>query len=281
MIVLSFGEVLWDVYPDKKYLGGAPLNFAAHFSKLGGKSYILSAIGNDEFKAETVGKIKNFGVLDKYLNISDSLPTGICEVALNDKGIPLYDLKQNVAYDYIPCENVSGYFDVLYFGTLALRSDFNRKSLCTFLKNNKFKEVFVDLNIRPPFYSAYTVDFCLKNATIVKISDEELLTVNSCININEIGIEESAKRIYEKYPNLKKIIITKGSKGSYCYDTLTDKCYNCEAKKTTVVSTVGAGDSFSAAFLFKYLIGENIEDCLKFASELSAYVCSKKEAVPD
>ncbi len=281
MSIIAFGEVLWDVYPDEKCLGGAPLNFAAHFAKLGGSAYILSSIGNDEFCNETINKIKSLGVSDKYLHISGEFPTGVCNVSLNANAIPTYRLEQNVAYDYIPCDNINDNFDVLYFGTLSLRNGFNRNSLSALISNNSFKEIFVDLNIRPPYYSDDTIDFCLKNATIVKISDEELPTVNCCININEIGIEESAKRIYKKYPNLKQIIITKGSKGAFCYDAAGDICYNCNAVKINVVSTVGAGDSFSAAFLNKFLSGEGIENCLKFAAKVSAYVCSKKDAVPD
>ena len=281
MNLLSFGEIVWDVYPDKKCLGGAPLNFAAHFSKLGGKAYILSAIGNDEFKTETLKKLEAWGVCKDYLCISDNYPTGVCNVTLNENAIPQYDLKQNVAYDLISCDNIKADFDVLYFGSMALRSEFNLNSLNKLLERKKFKEIFVDINIRPPFYCKQTVEFCFKNATILKISDEELHIVNFLLSINENDIEKTAKEIFKRFPQLKLVIITKGSKGSVCYDTLADKFYNCKAKKAKVVSTVGAGDSFSAAFLFKYLSGESIDNCLEFASDLSAYVCSNIGAVPE
>lgn len=281
MKLLSFGEVLWDVYPNKKCLGGAPLNFAAHFSKLGGEAYILSAIGNDEFKTETLKKLEAWGVCKDYLCISDNYPTGVCNVTLNENSIPQYDLKQNVAYDYISCNNIKVDFDVLYFGSMALRSNFNIETITSLLEGKKFKEVFVDINIRPPFYTKETVKFCLNNATIIKISDEELPTVNDCISIKETDIEKGIKAIFKSFPQLKLIILTKGANGSICYDTLADKFYNCKAKKANVVSTVGAGDSFAAAFLFKYLSGEDIESCLEFASDLSAYVCSNIDAVPE
>lgn len=280
MNLLSFGEIVWDIYPDKKCLGGAPLNFAAHFSKLGGEAYILSAIGSDKFKDETLSQIKEWGIRDKYLAISNIYPTGVCNVTLNENAIPTYDLKQNVAYDYISYENVIDDFDVLYFGSMSLRSDFNRKSISKLLESKKFKEIFVDINIRAPFYSNETVKFCLNNATILKISDEELSIVNSCISITESDIEKNVKMIFKRFSQLKLIIITKGLNGSICYNTVEGKIYSCDAEKTEVVSTVGAGDSFSAAFLFKYLNGEKINTCLEFASNLSAYVCSKIEAVP-
>ena len=281
MNLLSFGEIVWDVYPDKKCLGGAPLNFAAHFSKLGGKAYILSAIGNDEFKTETLKKLEAWGVCKDYLCISDNYPTGVCNVTLNENAIPQYDLKQNVAYDLISCDNIKADFDVLYFGSMALRSEFNQNSLSKLLERKKFKEIFVDINIRPPFYCKQTVEFCFKNATILKISDEELHIINFLLSINENDIEKTAKEIFKRFPQLKLVIITKGSKGSACYDTAKEKIYNCKAKKAKVVSTVGAGDSFAAAFLFKYLSGESIDNCLEFASDLSAYVCSNIDAVPE
>ena len=281
MKILSFGEVLWDVYPNKKCLGGAPLNFAAHFSKLGGEAYILSAIGNDQFKEETLKKLKAWGVCEDYLHIFDNYPTGVCNVTLNENGIPQYDLKRNVAYDYISCDNIKADFDVLYFGSMVLRSGFNVDAITNLLKDKRFKEIFVDVNIRPPFYTKQTVEFCLSNATIIKISDEELPTVNGCISVDEGDAENVLKAIVQKFPQLKLVILTKGADGSVCYDALANRFYYCGAKKVEVVSTVGAGDSFSAAFLFKYLSGEGIENCLEFASDLSAYVCSKMDAVPE
>lgn len=281
MNLLSFGEIVWDVYSDKKCLGGAPLNFAAHFSKLGGSAYILSAIGNDEFKSETLNQIKRFGVSDEYLSVLNNHPTGVCNVILNEKAIPQYDLKKNVAYDYISCDNLSNDFDVLYFGSMALRSKFNQNSISKLLQEKKFKEIFVDVNIRPPFYSKQTVEFCFSNATILKVSDEELSVVNCCLSISETDTEKIVKEIFKRFSQLRLIIITKGLKGSVCYNTANDKFYYCSAKKTKVVSTVGAGDSFSAAFMFKYLSGKDINSCLEFAANLSSYVCSKTEAVPE
>ncbi|MBR5538372.1 MAG: carbohydrate kinase family protein, partial [Clostridia bacterium] len=149
------------------------------------------------------------------------------------------------------------------------------------LEREKYGEIFVDLNIRPPFYSKESVLFALENASIVKISDEEMPTV-----LKEIGFDVSedyaavAKALSARFENLKIIIVTLGSKGAFAYDCKTKENFSCDAVKVKAVSTVGAGDSFSASFLYKYLVGEDIEKCLAYAAKVAAFVVSKYEAVP-
>ena len=147
MKVLSFGEVLWDIYPDKKYIGGAPFNFAAHLAKHGEEIYMLSCLGKDSLGEEALLYLKEFGILTDFLSWSSVKQTGQCLVTLDENAIPSYDLKRDVAYDYIDCKNVKGDFDVLYFGTLALRSNHNLESLRKLIKSKNFKEIFVDVNI--------------------------------------------------------------------------------------------------------------------------------------
>ena len=278
MNVLSFGEVLWDVYPDNKYIGGAPLNFAAHFVKNGGKASMLSAVGNDELGHETIKVVEGFGVGTNYIAIHNHKETGKCLVTLNEKMIPSYNLLSDVAYDEISYPQLNEDFDVLYFGTLALRSEANLDSLNKVLKNYTFKEVFVDMNIRPPHYSKQSIELALQKATLIKISDEELPTVLKEMNLDETT---DAKALCDLYPQLKVVMITKGEKGSSVYCKEEGQEYAIEAKKVEVVSTVGAGDSFSASFLASYLKGASIDECLEKATEISAYVVSKKDAIPD
>ena len=120
MRVLSVGEVLWDVYASSKHLGGASFNFAAHFKKCGGEAWINTAVGDDDFGKETVNNVKKAGINIDYITISEK-ETGKCFVTLNDKQIPSYNLLNNVAYDDIKKPAIAkGFFDALYFGTLAL-----------------------------------------------------------------------------------------------------------------------------------------------------------------
>lgn len=278
MNVLSFGEVLWDVYPEQKYIGGAPLNFAAHFVKNGGKAAMLSAVGNDALGLETIEVIKQWGINCDYIARHNHKETGKCLVTLNEKMIPSYNLLSDVAYDEITCPQLNEDFDVLYFGTLALRSDYNFNALNKLLNNYSFKEVFVDMNIRPPHYSKRSIALALSKATIIKISDEELPTV-----LKEMDLDENLdpKLLCDLYPQIKVIMITKGENGSMVYDRQSKQEYHIGAKKVEVVSTVGAGDSFSASFLACFLKKQSIEQCLEVATTVSAFVVSKKDAIPD
>lgn len=281
MKVLTFGEILWDIYPEDKFIGGAPLNFAAHFVKCGGNSSILSAVGKDELGDETIDAVKGLHVGTEYITKVPA-QTGKCLVTLDKNSVPRYDLLSDVAYDYISYNREeSEKFDVLYFGTLALRSANNLNCIKHIMKNNGFNEVFVDINIRKPFISEETLKFSLENATIIKISDEELPFVENVIKTGSSSPEIFAKKLCECYPNLKVVVVTLGSEGALAYERESGNITKCPAQKVKVSSTVGAGDSFSAAFLSMYLKNRKISDCLEFASKVSGFVVSAKGAIPD
>lgn len=279
--VLAFGEVLWDVYKNSKHLGGAPMNFSAHFKKCGGEAWILTAVGDDMLGRETVCEIEKLGISTDYVSIVKQ-ETGKCLVTLDAKHIPSYDLLNNVAYDYIQKPDISNEcFDVLYFGTLALRNENNMTVLKQMLEENTFSDVFVDINIRAPYYNRDSVEFACKNATIIKISDEELPAVMNVMEKTECSAKECVKILNGQFQNLKMIIITRGDKGSLVYDCINKKYHEGEAQKVQVVSTVGAGDSFSAAFLTKYMKTDDISQALEFAAKISGYVVSCNVAIPD
>lgn len=280
MKAFVFGEILWDLYTDSKYIGGAPLNFAAHFTKCSGEAYMGSAVGYDELGAETLDIVTTFGINDKYIKKNDK-PTGKCIVTLNKDKLPEYSISENTAYDYIDTSDIfEKHFDLLYFGTLALRSEYNKDSLKRLIARNTFDEVFVDINLRKPFISAENIKFALENATILKVSDEELPTAARLIGISSASEKSVAETLAEQFPQLKLIIVTLGADGSFAYISKEKKFVSCCAKKVDAVSTVGAGDSFSAAFTAKYLQNTPVSDCLEFASKISAFVISNKATVP-
>ena len=164
---LVFGEVLWDIYPDARYIGGAPLNFAAHLSKLGNDVTFMTGVGSDNLGQKALEIIKNFGVKTELSTIIDGKETGKCYVSFDENHSPSYSILDDTACDYIFVPDTANNFDVLYFGTLALRNEYNHISIKKLLKNNKFKHIFVDINIRPPFYNDTTIILALQNASIV------------------------------------------------------------------------------------------------------------------
>lgn len=282
MKVLSFGEVVWDIYESENHIGGAPLNFAAHVAKNGEEAYLLSSVGNDELGADAISVLKALGVHDEYVKISDNAETGKCLVVLNDEHIPTYTLTDNTAYDRISTDTVPDSFDVLYFGTLAMRGEYNRRSLQKLIDTHGFSLKFSDINIRAPFYSAEQIEFCLANADILKISLEELPLVAESLGIGVLPDHTAyAEYLARRRKNLKCIIITLGGAGAYALDCDTMTGYFRGAEKVHVASTVGAGDSFSAGFLTKYLHGCDIPSCLDYAARIAGFVVSHLEAVPD
>ena len=282
MKALSFGEILWDVYPDQKCLGGAPLNFAAHFAKQGGKPYMLSALGDDELGKAALEKLFDWNVNPKYISVLKDRSTGRCLVTLDKQSVPRYHICQDVAYDYIPFKRVSESFDLLYFGTLALRSDENFAVLKRLIRENHFPEVLVDVNVRAPFYSKAAVQFSVESATVLKISTEELPIIAELLGISHLkDYADFSKELVELNNHLKCIVITRGADGAYAVECKTGKEYHCPAVENNVVSTVGAGDSFSAAFIYWFLRQKDISYCLHYATQVAGYVVSQYDAVPD
>lgn len=243
MHILSYGEIIWDCFPDRRCLGGAPLNFAVHAARQGAETYIYSAIGDEE----TARAIRDTGVKTDYLK-TVPFPTGYTNITLDKNGIPTYQVIHNVAWDHIPTlDDIPRQWDALYFGTLCQRSAESAESLRQLLTRVEARERFCDLNLRHKFYSDELIDFCLQNCSIVKVNREEEASLPA--------------EPFRRYPALKAILVTRDADGALL--RLRDGQEIRSGKpRATLVSAVGAGDSFAAAFLTKWLAGERPEDCL-------------------
>jgi len=295
MKVLALGEVLWDVYPDRSLIGGAPFNFISHLSKLGADSYFLSAVGDDELTENTLKCVNDFGLKDDFVFINKDYPTGTCNVLCDENGQPSYQLSQDTAFDNIcvnkeTIENIKQKsFDAFYFGTLAQRSEGTKKALVDLLSQCEFKDIICDLNLRPNCYSKESIENCLKYSTILKINREEY---NALIDMgfsdkkaNEFQNEKEflgsfAKDIAGKY-DINIIIITLDADGAVLYSKIEDNIFNSIKPKNKAISTVGAGDSFTACFLYNYLSGKELLDCINRAVMLSDYVVTCYDAIPN
>lgn len=295
MKVLALGEVLWDVYPDRSLIGGAPFNFISHLSKLGADSYFLSAVGVDELTENTLKCVNDFGLKDDFVFINEDYPTGTCNVLCDENGQPSYQLSQDTAFDNIcvdkeTIENIKKKsFDAFYFGTLAQRSEGTKKTLVDLLSQCEFKDIICDLNLRPNCFSKESIENCLKYSTILKINREEYnaLIEMGFSNIKAQDYEKEqdflksfAKDIAEKY-DINIIIITLDADGAVLYSKKEDKIYWSIKPKNKALSTVGAGDSFTACFLYNYLSGKELLDCINRAVMLSDYVVTCYDAIPN
>lgn len=287
--VLSIGEIIWDVYPNEQCIGGAPLNFAAHCAACGCESWLLSAVGADARGAEALERARKFGIRTDWIQSLPDKLTGQCLVTLDERRVPTYRILPDAAYDNIALHETdldrirAEHIDVLYFGTLIQRSPISRSAVSAVLEGCGFPEVFCDLNLRPDCYGKDSVSLCLRNATILKISDEDerllrAFGLYSCISEEPEAI---VRAIAHRYGNLNVILLTCGNKGAYAYDCRTQESVFQNIVPAPVVSTVGAGDSFGAAWLAAYLNRAPLSLCMKKAAERSAFVVSHKEAVPE
>ena len=287
MKILSFGEIIWDVYADRAVIGGAPLNFAAHCVKCGADGYILSAVGNDELGDKAIGELERLNVSTALVGRAKQ-PTGTCIVTLNEKRIPSYNLINNVAYDFIELSEHTlqkinlECFDAICFGTLSQRNPVSAATLRSLLDACDFGEIFCDINLRPNGYCEDSVKLCFERATTLKISDEEAPLLERFDFMKDISFADSRTallKLFERYPNVKRILYTKGADGSEVH---TREGFTVIAPVSVpVVSTVGAGDSFGASWLTSMLCGATFEDAAKIATKVSAFVVSRTEAIPD
>ncbi len=279
MKVLSFGELLWDVYPEKKVIGGAALNFSAHLVKNGVEAHVYTAVGQDELGKEAIEICKGLKLDTKYIHCVPK-DTGVSMVTVKD-GSADFDIIMDSAMDHIPYVPVTEYYDAFYFGTLAQRCPESRKSLWKVLEGGNFGEVYLDINIRQTYYSKELLEKCLPVATILKVSREEVGVLKETGICMAEGYENIARDLCAKYPKIGVVIITLDADGAFVYEKESGKALYSEKPNCTVVSAVGGGDSFSGAFLASYLKGEGIEAALKRASKVSAYVVTQIDAVPE
>lgn len=281
-IVVGMGEALWDVLPEGKKIGGAPANFAYHVSQFGFPSCVVSAIGDDALGKEIIENFTSKG-LDQLI-AEVPYPTGTVQVEIDQTGIPLYDIKENVAWDNIPytehLDALAKRTKAVCFGSLAQRNVVSRNTINHFLdtmpKDDDSLIVF-DVNLRQGFYNKEILCNSMQNCNILKINDEELITVSRMFGYPGIDLQDKCWILLGKY-NLKMLILTCGINGSYVF-TPGNVSFQ-PTPKVEVADTVGAGDSFTAAFIASILKGKSVTEAHTIAVKTSAFVCTQKGAMP-
>lgn len=285
MRILAIGEIIFDVFNGEAEIGGAPLNFCAHCAALGAESALISAVGNDKLGEHALNFLSSVDVDTAFVQKND-FPTGKCIVTL-DKGNPSYEIKFDAAYFNIKVtdiliDNINIFNpDIFAFGTLIQRDNRLRNEIKTLLEKCTFKEIFCDINLRKGCYDKESCLNCFENATILKLSDEEEPLLAEFMLYEKSSDErETLINICNVYPNVKIILYTKGENGSLVYVKNENVFYDIPCTEADVVSTVGAGDSYSAAFLCEYFKSGDIEKSGLEGAKLSAYVVSHREAIP-
>lgn len=281
-IVVGMGEALWDVLPEGKKIGGAPANFAYHVSQFGLPGYVVSAVGDDALGKEIVENFTSKGLNQLIAEVP--YPTGTVQVEIDQAGIPQYDIKENVAWDNIPyndsLEALAKRTKAVCFGSLAQRNVVSRDTINRFLDAMPQTDdslVVFDVNLRQGFYNKEILCNSMSRCNILKINDEELVTVSRMFGYPGIDLQDKCWILLGKY-NLKMLILTCGINGSYVF-TPGNVSFQ-PTPKVEVADTVGAGDSFTAAFIASILKGRSVQEAHSRAVQTSAYVCTRKGAMP-
>lgn len=279
--VTAIGEILWDVYPEYKKLGGAPFNFIYHIWKLYGNANFISKVGDDKTGKEMLKYLKARKFNCRYIYTDPIHPTGKVNVRLLDNKIPQFTISQESAWDYIELTDeikklVTQKTDLLYFGTLSQRN-FITRSTIEHLLNEKIK-YFCDLNLRHHFYNDQMISTAFRKANVIKTNEEELKIISQQLFNRVYKTQDTAKRLLDEY-NLYLLCITLGSEGAYLYSQSdSDKT---KFKVKNVVDTLGAGDAYSAILCLGYLHGWEIGKINKLATQFAGELCMVEGALPD
>ncbi len=280
--VTGIGEILWDLLPEGKQLGGAPANFAYHVSQFGLGGCVVSAVGNDQLGQEIKAQLIEKDIDSLIAEVP--FPTGTVTVELDKAGVPRYDIKKNVAWDNIPftpeLEEIARRTKAVCFGSLAQRSIVSRDTIFKFLDAMKSGadtlRVF-DVNLRQNFYSKDVLTRSFQYANIVKINDEELEELCRMYEIGGDSIAEKARVLLELF-DLRILILTCGLNGSYVF--AKGETSFLPTPEVEVADTVGAGDSFTASFIASLLQGISLPEAHEIAVATSAYICMNHGAMP-
>ena len=280
--VCGLGEVLWDAFPDGEKFGGAPANFTCHCYSLGAQAYVVSCIGRDQRGVKAREFLDNHGVDTSCLSESAEHETGVVIVALDDAGKPEYEIKEGVAWDNIPwteeIRTLAPQLDAVCFGSLSQRDDVSRDTIRKFLAATRpdCLRVF-DINIRQDFYNDEIIRSSLESANVLKLNDEELPIVAELIGA-EGPDEETVTAIIREF-DLKLVALTCGPQGALM--VTPEESSSAAPPVTDVISTVGAGDSFTAAMIMGFLKNKPLDQINKEANRLAAFVCTQHGAVPE
>lgn len=273
-LIIGIGEILWDVYPTHRKPGGAPANFAFYIRQFGLESLLVSAVGRDTLGYDIKDFLQSLNLRFQIETVE--YPTGTVDVTLDNNGIPNYEIREKVAWDYIPynehLSELSRKTKAVCFGSLAQRSDVSHNTIMRFLKALPADVLRVcDINLRQHFYSKQLIEDLLMNCNILKVSDEELLVIASLFDWQFDKETDICFRIIEIFAP-EMIILTKGAQGSFVV-TLDETFYQ-PSLDVEVIDTVGAGDAFTATFVASLLKGATIEEAQKIATNVAGYICT-------
>lgn len=279
--IVCFGEVLWDMLPKGAIAGGAPMNVARHFERLGMDVTLVSRVGSDQQGIKLTNFLSKSGLNTEFVQVDDTLPTSEVIVKLDENNTATYEIKEPAAWDNIQLHDdlvkkvsKSGIF---VYGTLAARRETTRETLKELLKYNTLH--VIDVNLRPPYDTGEVVTELLSKADVAKLNIEELNQIASWKQFADLAEDDRIKKLYELY-DFHYLIVTYGPGGAKIYDG--EKLHSHPGYQVKTADSVGAGDAFLSGFLYKMLNHDaSVPEALDYACATGALVASRDGATPD
>lgn len=283
-LVVGLGEVLWDVFPDGKKLGGAPANFAYHAAAQGCNGCVVSAVGDDALGREIESALAAKKLAAALPRVA--YPTGTVRVALDSVGVATYVFAENSAWDNLPFteefEAIARRAAAVCFGSLAQRSPRSRETIARFLDCVPADAIRVfDANLRQNFYTDEILRTSLRRCTVLKINEDEAPKISAAIGGNARADDSIFPEIFRSSPATKIVVLTLGSAGSLVVSRDGERSFLPADPSIVVADTVGAGDSFTASFISALLFGKTIPEAHRHATDVANFVCSRHGAMPE
>lgn len=279
--IVAVGEVLWDLLPSGRKMGGAPANFACHVRALGAGSRLITRVGDDDLGREILDWLPRHGLPTDTVEVDPEAPTGTVSVALGSDGQPRFTIHENVAWDRIEAGSLAlaaaAGADAVCFGSLAQRSETSRRAIRAVVQATRPAALRIfDVNVRPPFVDRDVIAASLGMAGVLKLNDQELPLLAEMFGL--VGsIREQLAALSRRY-ELSAIAFTRGGQGSLVFRG--GEWSDHPGEPVEVVDTVGAGDAFTAVLAVGLLSGWPLDAINRKANRVAAYVCSQPGATP-
>jgi len=279
---IGLGEVLWDLLPGGRQLGGAPANFAYHAHALGAESLVVSRVGRDDLGRDLVEHLNALGLVTSGISVDPAAPTGTVSVTLDPTGQPTYTIHTDVAWDFLEAGpevlRAAAGADAVCFGTLAQRHPVARDSIRRLLQATRPEALRIfDINLRQRFWSREVIVESLALANVLKLNDEELPILMDLLGWPCEDDQGLMARLAQRF-DLRAVALTRGARGSLLWTA--DRSWNWPGSDLKVADTVGAGDSYTTALALGLLSGKSPEDILRIAHRVADFVCTQPGATP-
>ncbi|HWE02780.1 MAG TPA: carbohydrate kinase [Tepidisphaeraceae bacterium] len=274
--IIGLGEVLWDLLPTGRLMGGAPANFTCQARALGADANLISRVGDDDLGREILRSLTRAGINVQTVGVDPELPTGTVSVTLSGDGQPQFTINANAAWDRIDagdvCLRAAEKCDAICFGTLAQRSAASRRAIMKILDHVPARALrILDVNLRPPFVDSAIIQASLLRANALKLNEHELPALAGMLGLTEASAAGQLRELGDRF-GLRLIALTRGSAGSVLWSP--DQVVERPGIAVNVVDSIGAGDAFTAAMTLAYLRGWDLDRINQFAGEVAAFACS-------